>query len=217
MTTVRIGNVYESLDEDTRRWMLAEFDEDERAGKAHLSPLLTEPGKKEFLWLMREAIKHHDDAWLANALDKPGMLRIELASSETVSPQRPRGPGWRRSSEQPRSEAMGRTAGEVPTSVIEDMAADEFNRYYSRGVCRRVLESGLGGQVEIYKISTGANLHLTYPVEGVASDEHAREPELGRAIDADYLLAELRKDPDSETGEALPGAPGSGMSVRLPA
>ncbi len=217
MATVRIGNVYESLDKDTRRWMLTEFDEDERAGKVHLDSLLTERGKKEFLWLMREAIQHHDDAWLANGLDKPGMLRIDLANTEAVSPQRPRGPGWRKSGEQPDSEVMGRSSAEVPTSVIEDLAADEFNRYYSRGVCRRVLESGMGNQVEIYKISTGANLHLTYPVEGVASDEHAREPEFGRAIDADYLLAELRKDPESETGEALPGAPGSGMSVRLPA
>lgn len=218
MTTARIGNVFESLDEETRRWMLAEFDEDERAGKMHLNSLLTERGKKEYLWLMREAIQHHDDAWLAHALDKPGMLRIELANTETMSQQRPRGPGWRKSSGQPDSEAMGRSPAEVPTSIIEDLAADEFNRYYSRGVCRRVLESGLGGgQVEIYKISTGANLHLTYPVEGVASDEHAREPEFGRAMDADYLLAELRKDPDSESGEALPGAPGSGMSVRLPA
>lgn len=194
MTTVRIGNAYENLDEDTRRWMLAEFDEDERAGRVHLNPLLTDRGRKEFPWLMREAIQHHDDVWLANGLLKPGIVRVEMADSE----------------------ALGRSVSELPGSVVESLAADEFNRYYSRGVCRRVLESGLGGQVEIYKISTGANLHLTYPVEGVASDEHSREPEFGGAIDAEYLLAELRKDPDAETGEALPGAPGSGLSVRLP-
>jgi hypothetical protein len=218
MVTRRIGNAYDSLDEETRRWMLVELDEDEQGGALYYHPLLTERGRKEYTWLLREALKHHDDAWLAHGLDKPGLLRIELADSGTMgmSQRRRHGPGWRKSIKQPNSEAMGTSPAEVPMSVIEDMAADEFNRYYSRGVCRRVLESGLG-QVEIYKIEAGANLHLSYPVPGSENADHAREVEAGRGIDADYLLGKLRRNPEEETGEALPGAPGSGLSVRLPA
>ncbi|EGJ50931.1 hypothetical protein [Desulfocurvibacter africanus] len=218
MVTRRIGNAYDSLDEETRRWMLVELDEDEQGGVLYYPPLLTDRGREEYRWLLREALKHHDDAWLAHGLDKPGLLRIELADSETMgmSQRGRRGPRWRTRIEQPNAEAMGTSPAEVPMSVIDDMAADEFNRYYSRGVCRRVLESGLG-QVEIYKIEAGANLHLSYPVPGSENADHAREVEAGRDIDADYLLGKLRRNPEEETGEALPGAPGSGLSVRLPA
>ncbi|MEG6549439.1 hypothetical protein V6C53_04265 [Desulfocurvibacter africanus] len=218
MVTRRIGNAYDSLDEETRRWMLVELDEDEQGGVLYYPPLLTDRGREEYRWLLREALKHHDDAWLAHGLDKPGLLRIEEADSGAVGlTQRKRyGTHERKRIEKPNSEVMGRSQDAVPTDVIENMAADEFNRYYSRGVCRRVLESGLG-QVEIYKIEAGANLHLSYPVPGSENADHAREVELGRDIDADYLLGKLRRNPEEETGEALPGAPGSGLSVRLPA
>ncbi len=218
MVTRRIGNAFDSLDEETRRWMLVELDEDEQKGALYYPPLLTERGREEYRWLLREALKHHDDAWLAHGLDKPGMVRIEEADSGAVgmTQRRRHDTRGRTRIEEPNAETAGRSPAEVSTDVIENMAADEFNRYYSRGVCRRVLESGLG-QVEIYKIEAGANLHLSYPVPGAENADHAREVEAGRGIDADYLLGRLRRNPDEETGEALPGAPGSGLSVRMPA
>ena len=56
---------YENLDESTRSLMLSEVDLDLSHGKLYMSPRLNELGEQNYVFLLKEAIEHHDDTWLA--------------------------------------------------------------------------------------------------------------------------------------------------------
>lgn len=104
---------YANLDESTRSFMLSEIDLDLAHGKLHISQHLNELGKQNYVSLLRDAIEHHDDVWIAQQL----LHRGYMADS-----------------------AQGK---EGPVDAPELLSEKVFNQYYIRGLCVRVLEEGM--------------------------------------------------------------------------
>jgi hypothetical protein len=89
----------------------------------------------------------------------------------------------------------------VPSNAAQVLAEDVFNRYYIRAVCLRRLREGKA-QVQIYrarrsKVPRERSTHLD-----------------GLWVDAEKVLAELRRAPGALAETAVPPGPGSGLSVR---
>jgi hypothetical protein len=91
----------------------------------------------------------------------------------------------------------------VPFTAADTLAEGEFNRYYVRGVCRRALDEG-DGEVVVYR----------------AKQPNRPRPQseaiLGRRIDAEELLNDLRNHGGEQPQLGIPPGPNSGLSVKLP-
>ena len=120
---------YENLDVSTRSFMLSEVDLDLSHEKLYISPRLNELGAQNYVSRLKEAIEHHDDAWLAQQLRSRGYLK---------------------DSEQRKNQDGGSTAVRVPKTAPDTLSEGEFNRYYARGLCVRAIDEGID-QVEIYR------------------------------------------------------------------
>lgn len=108
---------YEELDRTTRRWM-AEEHRAEEAARPYRSPALSREGRERFPELVARAIEDGDDGSLAEALADPALW----AEYEPA----PQG-GVRRTD---------------PARSAVALARVEFNTWYVRGLCRRLLEEG---------------------------------------------------------------------------
>ncbi len=89
----------------------------------------------------------------------------------------------------------------VPENAAQALAEDVFNRYYIRAVCLRRMKEGKA-QVQVYraresKVPRTRSLHLE-----------------GMWVDAEKLLADLRRPPAEFAETGMPPGPGSGLSVR---
>ena len=120
---------YENLDASTRSFMLSEVDFDLSHKKLYMSPRLNELGAKNYVSLLKEAIEHHDDAWLAEQL---------------------RNRGYMEEHEQRQNQDGDFTTVRVPKTAPDTLSEGEFNRYYVRGLCVRAIDEGID-QVEIYR------------------------------------------------------------------
>src|SRR5882724_4077438 len=118
-----------NLDTETRAHMLAELEYDLGAGNLYVGKYLNDVGKQSYLSLLREAIKDGTDESLAAALQAPGLFLVKYEK------RKPKG---------------GFTLASVPHTAPVTLAEGEFNRFYLRGLCRRIIDSG-GGTVEIYR------------------------------------------------------------------
>jgi len=119
-----MGIEYEDLDEKTRGYMLEELNKDIDSESIYYSPRLNSKGESEWIDLLRNAIEHHDDEWLANQIRRiNGMKSYEM-----------------------RQESKAK----VPKNAHETLAEGEFNRYYIRGLCRRAIDEGIS-DVEVYR------------------------------------------------------------------
>jgi hypothetical protein len=126
---------YEDLDGATRRHMLAELEHDEKNGKVYFSPRLTADGQRRYVGLLREAIEHHDDQWLADQIRARGFLR---------------------SHEERRKPRGGTTHARIPSTASQTLSDGEFNRFYCRGLCSRAHTDGMT-HVEVYRGQAVAN------------------------------------------------------------
>jgi hypothetical protein len=108
---------YENLDEETRRWMLQELKEEE-ARAPYRSPSLSPEGVRRFPELMEKAITSGDESSLAKDLKAKALW----AEYEPI----PEG-GVRRTE---------------PERAARTLAHQEFNTWYVRGLCRRLMEEG---------------------------------------------------------------------------
>ncbi|MBI0583329.1 MAG: hypothetical protein ISF22_03775 [Methanomassiliicoccus sp.] len=108
---------YEELDQETRRWMLEEFGAEE-AGEPYRSPSLSAKGREAFGEMMREAITSGTEESLAAAL-KPKELWAEYEPSP-----------------------LGGIRKTEPARAAVALARSEFNTWYIRGLCRRLMEEG---------------------------------------------------------------------------
>ncbi|HXF64871.1 MAG TPA: hypothetical protein VNK95_24810, partial [Caldilineaceae bacterium] len=113
---------YENLDEATRRYMLQELERDREQGLLYLSPRLNDEGRAAFPALLAEALRAHDEQWLAEQLRAQGFLNPY---------------------EERHTAHGGIVQAQLPANAAEILAQDEFNRYYMRGVCLRALANGL--------------------------------------------------------------------------
>jgi hypothetical protein len=96
----------------------------------------------------------------------------------------------------------GYTVSKVPRTAPITLAEGEFNRFYLRGLCQRAIEAG-GPAIEIYR----ARASVTPRPESEAM--------IGRHLDADKLLVDLREHVGVDTALGLPPGPNSGLSGRL--
>lgn len=171
---------YDSLDEKVRRFMIDELDRDIQEGNLYISPRLTETGALRWPDLLREALYKHDDTWLAEQIQRHGLMHVR---------------------EQRRKRGVGTTFAKVPHNAPDMLAEGEFNRFYIRGLCRQVIESG-GTEVEVYR---GKDVSSPRP-ESLAM--------IGKRLPAHRLLQDLRTSPGVEPAQGLPPGPNSGLTAR---
>ena len=170
-----------NLDELTRTLMVEELERDVANGDLYLSPRLNRRGHVEYEQLLRTAFLEGDDQSLANEIRSRGLLN---------------------DSEQRRRPSGDSSTARVPVSAPETLAEGEFNRFYARALCRRVIDDG-AGELEVYR------------AKAVANPRSASEAMIGRRIDASALLQDLRTNSGVDTSLGLPAGPNSGLSVRV--
>ena len=163
--------------------MLAELEHDLKTDNLYVGKYLSEAGGQQYPGLLREAIERGTDDSLAAALQAPGLF-LEMHEKK-----KPTG---------------GVTLAKVPRTANETLAEGEFNRFYLRGLCRRVVDSG-GGSVEIYRARASTN------------PRRESEAMIGELLDAAALLSDLRAGIGVDSALRLPPGPNSGLSGQLPA
>ncbi len=113
---------FRNLDERTRAFMAQEVESDISRGSLYISKRFNDRGRREYPSLLLEAVRYHDDDWLALQLYARGCFNpgeIKRVQKEFVA------------------------VAQVPATAGVTIAAGEFNRYYMRGVCRAALEAGI--------------------------------------------------------------------------
>ena len=173
---------YENLDETTRSHMLCEVDLDISRDNIYMSPRLNGLGEENFVSLLKEAITHHDDAWLAKQLRSRNYMK-------EYEQRRKRGGG-------------GTTNAKVPVNAPDMLSEGEFNRYYVRGLCIRVIEENMD-EVEVYR---GKEVNRPRPES---------QAKLGKKLPAKALLEDLRESVGVDTVLGLPAGPNSGLTIRM--
>ncbi|MCJ7791157.1 MAG: hypothetical protein MUP49_01895 [Dehalococcoidia bacterium] len=128
-----MGMSLTSLDNETRKFMLDELEQDVASNKLYISPRLNDAGRRNYEKLLRSAMQNGDDVSLANSL--AGLFK------EYEQRAKPSG---------------GYTTAKVPINAPETLAEGEFNRFYCRGVCRRAIEQSLD-EVEVYRAKAVQN------------------------------------------------------------
>jgi hypothetical protein len=172
----------DDLDDETRRYMLSEMARDSVHDDLYMSRYFSEEGRRRYPVLIREALEVGTDASLAEALSSPAMFETH---------------------HQRRKPSGGHTTAKVPDTAPVTFAEGEFNRFYLRGLCARIVESG-GGVVEIYR----ARYSERPRAESVAME--------GTTLNAATLLDDLRTSQGVDTALGLPPGPNSGLSARIP-
>ena len=118
---------YANLDPTTRRYALAELDQDLESGAFHLSARLRPTVAAEYQRLLRDAIRYYDDLWLE---EHSSDLLVESESRRTSS--------------------GGQVTAKIPEMAARMVAEGDFNRYYMRGVAMRAIDEGRQ-VVEVYR------------------------------------------------------------------
>jgi len=105
-----------------RAFMLEEVERDIANGTLYLSKYFNGTGEARYPDLLRDAVRNHDDNWLANSLRQHGCMNA------TATRRKPKG---------------GYTEVKVPVTAPDTFAEGEFNRFYARGLCRLAIEQGV--------------------------------------------------------------------------
>lgn len=177
-----MGLRYENLDEETRRFMLEEIELDARDGTIYISNYLNDHGCEAWPHLLREAAERGTDDSLAAA------IRADRCLKDRVERRKPKG---------------GTTIVAVPYTAHETMGEGEFNRYYTRGLCRRAIEHGVA-QLEVYR------------AKEVMQPRTDSERKIGARVDPKLILEDLRRTQGVEPALGLPPGPNSGLTLRIP-
>lgn len=170
-----------NLDEITRTLMVEELEIDIANRDLYLSPRLNGRGRVEYEQLLRTAFLNGNDQSLADEMRSRGLL-------DAFEKRRKRSGGF--------------STAKVPVNAPEVLAEGEFNRFYIRALCRRILD-GEVGELEIYR------------AKEVVNPRSASEVMIGQRIDANSLLQDLRTHQGVDTSLGLPPGPNSGLSVKL--
>jgi hypothetical protein len=170
------------LNDATRKHMLAELERDIQTDKLYLGKYLSEAGETGYPKLLQEAIESGTDDSLAVALTAPGLFKSHY---------------------QRKKPSGGFTSAKVPHTANLTLAEGEFNRFYLRGLCLRLLENG-SGKVEIYRARESSNPRAE------------SEALIGRHLEPAALLEDLRANTGVDTALGLPPGPNSGLSGRIP-
>ena len=119
-----------NLDEKTRAYMLEAIDDADRIGNIYYSSRFNDTGRQEWLWLLKQAAREHDEQWLAEQVESNHLMR-ELEGGRT-----PRG---------------NYSVKHIPQEAAADTLAEgQFNRFYMLGLARRAKADGIG-DLEVYR------------------------------------------------------------------
>lgn len=91
----------------------------------------------------------------------------------------------------------------TPSGDHRTLAFGEFNRFYIRGLCARAVEEGIS-HVVVYRA-----LEVSQP-------RPQSDALIGKQVNAQELLTDLRESRTEETKLGIPGGANSGISVKLP-
>ncbi len=177
---------FKHLDARTRAFMAQEVEGDVARGSFYLSKRFNDRGRQEYPSLLLEAVKYHDDDWLALQLYARGCLNHgEIKHLRQQQQKEALALAW------------------VPYTAGVTIAEGEFNRYYMRAVCRAALEDGVPAV-------------LVYRGKAAARPRQESEGMIGKKIPAAALLDDLRAAPGSRSRFGIPAGPNSGLTVCLP-
>ncbi len=124
-----MGIYYKNLDDKTREFMLKELEMDIKQENIYISPRLNDVGQSNWISLLKKAISHYNDDWLASKLKVMGCMNThEIRKTSTGKIIK----------------------AKVPVNAPETLAEGEFNRYYARGLCARALKEGIN-EVVVYR------------------------------------------------------------------
>ena len=130
LNTLQIITVleFEELDDETRRWMLFEFEKEESGGNPFRSSRLNSMGKEKFQEIMRNAISSGDILSLTNALSNRMFWNTtELRTTSGITHTK-----------------------NIPRNAAQMLAHTEFTTWYTRGFAKRLIEEGIDS-CEIYR------------------------------------------------------------------
>ncbi|MEG8045772.1 hypothetical protein QP175_05805 [Sphingomonas aerolata] len=162
--------------------MAAEIDLDISNGRLYISNYLNAQGCENWPRLLRTAAENGTDDSLAAAIVAHRCLKTHVERAK------PKG---------------GFTIAAVPYTDHETMGEGEFNRYYSRGLCRRAIDEGVP-LLEVYRAKT------------VAQAREASQAKIGMQVDPSVILNDLRNTQGVEPALGLPPGPNSGLTLRIP-
>ena len=126
--------VFRALDPALRDLMAEEVRTAAAAGTLYFSKRFTDAGRASWTELLLEAVRGHDEHWLAYQLELDGALKGSEARAKPTG---------------------GYTIAHVPATAAETLADGEFNRYYMCAVCRKALAAS-GDRVVVYRAKWGA-------------------------------------------------------------
>jgi hypothetical protein len=171
---------FEELDEDTRSFMLEELEHDARSDAIYFSARFSEAGKSACYDCLREAIQNGNEQTLAAALSRPDFWKpFEVHHRGTKS----------------------YPVKIAPINVARIYAQGEFNVYYLRGLCRRLLAEG-ETHAEVYRAKK-----VAVPRTGQTVDP-------GDLLPLQDVLEDLRSRDEGVSRLGLPRGVLSGLSLR---
>jgi hypothetical protein len=118
----------DNLNEEIRPYILAAIEQAEANGGVYMSTRFNAHGAEVYPSLLKDAVREHDDTWLANELHKGNVFKAVE-----------RGNAWGKPS-----------VGRVDRTAHETLAEGEFNSFYMRGLCLYAIEHGIP-ELEIYR------------------------------------------------------------------
>ena len=118
-----------NLDNTTRKFMIEEIEQASVTKNIYFSSRFNERGISEWVSLLTEAARFHNEHWLAYQLEVQGMMKGTEGS---------------------RTPSGGYTTKHVPDTATATMAEGQFNRFYILGLCRCVQIEG-GTHLVVYR------------------------------------------------------------------
>src|SRR4030042_104979 len=114
-------NFVELNNAQTRELMVQEIELANSSGNIYYSKRFNEVGNAQWVELLTEAAREHDEHWLASQIKSRGLMKARETS---------------------KTPSGGSTTKDVPDIAAETMAEGQFNRFYILGVLRRAMLEG---------------------------------------------------------------------------
>lgn len=166
-----------NLDQKTREYMILEFEFDLQNSTLYLSKRLNALGKTKYPDALRKSLENGNDTTLATEI-RTGLLNSHY---------------------QRKNKKGSITDVRMPVNAPDTLAEGEFNRYYIRALCRRVIEEE-NTDLEIYRAKDSDN------------PRNESEIKIGKIINPREVLKGLRENYELEK---VPSGPNSGLSVKM--